>query len=511
MESAEDQNFPVPHTLHSELTPAPDRVRGLWRVRLEKIMGDDPEERWGGRLIRVASDMIVVCDGELNILFHNRAFLKGVGYQSGTFTGRSLMEFFPYDDHAEAFRAFDGLREGPQAGLRINATFLTSNGNRQFDARVTRSRVKGGGMHLYLIARESLKQEVTKPVRIETAPIDPILNGLPLAAFRTDRKLKVTHVCGSLWDELGFDAKQLIGGDLSNTQCHMIPHFLHELDFCDTMAGLTMHSDLKWKDESYEITVEPFINDSRKVIGTVGMIRKAKQVPEATGAEHLQFPSPNDYTQALKPMGVHHTHQKTRKIEIGPPQVATAENEVRIDEEDHRNIPAAMTAPVAPPLPVPKPVGSLRKRPRSSELIEDEVSDEADGLEPEGSEITAKVEPAPEAGENTSSMRSIEIGPPSMLTVPISPVPPPAGVRKIEIGPLQPSDGFREIPEATAEAALAPFESITDEAEEVEEITGGSNDIEVIRSKIQPRRLSPSDVLNGSDDEAADDPIVLAN
>jgi len=216
MESAEDYDSPVPLVAHSEMTPAPDRVRGVWRAKLEKFMGDDPEEQWGSRLIRVASDMIVVCDQELNILFHNRSFLKGVGYQSGTLKSHSLMEFFPAADHTEATRAFDGLRQGPQAGLRINATFLTANGNRQFDARMTRSRVKGGGIHLYLIARESLKAKVTETVRIETTPIDPILSGLPLAVFRTDRKLRVTYVCGYLWEDLGFDGKQLIGGDLSN-------------------------------------------------------------------------------------------------------------------------------------------------------------------------------------------------------------------------------------------------------------------------------------------------------
>jgi len=214
------------------------------------------------------------------------------------------------------------------------------------------------------------------------------------------------------------------------------------------MAGLTMHSHLTWKDESYEITVEPFVSDSRKVIGTVGMIRKAKQAPEAVGVEHLQFPSPQDYTQALKPMGSYH---KTRKIEIGPHQAEVGELEESVTEEEfHRNIPASTTSPIVAQISVLTPVSAIQDELEEIELVEEE--------ENLASEELVELDAVSGDQAPSGSMRNIEIGPPSMLTVPIATMPSSPGVRQIEIGPPDSSSNGNEISRGAAEVVLATID-----------------------------------------------------
>ncbi|MEM9018733.1 MAG: hypothetical protein AAGC68_17115 [Verrucomicrobiota bacterium] len=159
-----------------------------------------------------------------------------------------------------------------------------------------------------MIREEPRKTEKTK--RISSAEENSLLSGFPVAAFRTNRRLEIVDATGDLWEEFGVTRDSLIGGDLTGKGTQPLPRFLLDIDYCDTMAGLTLQSDVAWQDESYVITMEPFLDRHQKVMGSVGMIRKTKQVEARSDAEHLRFPKPEDYTQSLK---------KTRKVELSMP------------------------------------------------------------------------------------------------------------------------------------------------------------------------------------------------
>jgi len=239
------------------------------------MFGRDPETRWGKQLIRVASDMILVCDESLEILHHNHAFLKNVGYQEGSFVGQHLLSFIPSADREEADGAFARLRRGHAAGMRFAATILTMKGCRQIDARVVRSRNYDGSFFYYIMARDFTEhQEQMEESR--ASQVEPLYQHLPVAAWRTDENLRVLEACGTLWSDLGFAREEFVGTELAGNEGNPLPPFLVEIDFCDTMAGMTLHTALRLDGHYFSVTVEPFLDEAGKIVGTVGVLRRAK-------------------------------------------------------------------------------------------------------------------------------------------------------------------------------------------------------------------------------------------
>lgn len=77
-----------------ECLPLPERGLARWKEDFVGLFRKDPEKRWGAALVRIASDPILICNESLQILHHNRAFLKAIGHTSGTYRGLSLDAFF---------------------------------------------------------------------------------------------------------------------------------------------------------------------------------------------------------------------------------------------------------------------------------------------------------------------------------------------------------------------------------------------------------------------------------
>ena len=80
-----------------------------------------------------------------------------------------------------------------------------------------------------MILREERRQKVDV-IKTERQASELLFAGLPVAAFRTDKRLRVIKAFGSLWDDLKVDASSIQGADLSNPQCHLVPPFLHQID-----------------------------------------------------------------------------------------------------------------------------------------------------------------------------------------------------------------------------------------------------------------------------------------
>lgn len=300
-----------------DVSPQPGSASVKWKAAFACAMGEDAVAKWGKQLLRITNDMVVICNEDLEIVYHNRGFIRGIGHFEGTYERQNLINFFPATDRPAASKAFSSLIQSQQGGLRFGATLLTKRGGRPFDARVVRSRKLNGEYLFYLVLREEQKQKVDVR-KTERQASELLFAGLPVAAFRTDKKLRIIKAFGSLWDDLKTDPASIKGADLSDPQCHLVPPFLHQIDYCDTMAGLTLHAELSWRQEPYEITVEPFLDKNRKVIGTIGMLRKAKTDPIHRGAEHLTIPMPVDPTTPLK-------HTRSVELSSSRPERPAAE------------------------------------------------------------------------------------------------------------------------------------------------------------------------------------------
>ncbi|HQZ26728.1 MAG: PAS domain-containing protein [Verrucomicrobiales bacterium] len=291
-----------------EPSPEPDDVLPRWWRGIQKTFSQDPEDRWGPQMFRIASDMMVVCTDTLEICHHNRAFLKGIGYASGCFSGRFLFDFFPQEDRASAIDAFAGLKSGHAAGMRISATFLTLRGRRQMDARAVRSRNQDGSFVYYLVLRDVTEQlKATELVQARSA--ENLFGSLPVAVWKTDSQLKVTETTGALWSELGYSRERLIGGDLSDPHSVRLPSFFLDLDYCDTMAGMSFQTEVSVENQPYSITVEPILDTSNRVVGTIGILRRSK----------IPVLSPHGTPERLTSLGTGAiAGKKTRKVSLEP-------------------------------------------------------------------------------------------------------------------------------------------------------------------------------------------------
>lgn len=304
------------------LPPRPSKARSGWLSGVVRFFKDDTEQRWGGRLIRIATDMMVVCDEDLKILYHNKAFLKGVGFQAGTFVGHSLIDFFPGADRPGIRETFEHLLAEKSKAARMDADFVTQRGIRTFDSRIVRSLNSNGKYFFYIVARDETESRVAME-RLAKNAGSRFLDDLPLAAWRTDQELKIVDSCGSLWNALDISKSSLIGLDLSNSRCPQTPQFLHSIDYCDTMAGQTLHTSIEWDGEFLDATVEPILDSHRRVVGTLGMIRLSKNVITEHSAEHLQI------TQAVRTIT---DPVSTRKVKIGPSVTSRLSGNIDVDE-----------------------------------------------------------------------------------------------------------------------------------------------------------------------------------
>ena len=258
--------------------------------------------------MRIASDMILVCDESLEILHHNRAFLKGVGHTEGTFKSKNLIHFFPSEDQDDVIEAFARLKRGHAAGMRFNATFLTMKGRRQFDARVVRNRTINGSFFYYLVARD-ITEHHDGLLGSEGHSGDPLFWNLPVAAWRTDENLCILQTYGDLWTDLGVTKEGLIGGDLSQNEHQNLPLFLLGIDYRDTLSGMTLNTDVARNGENFNVTVEPFLDTEGRIVGTIGILRRARALSPVVRLDRSEtFALPNE----------HRAHHKTRKVFLEP-------------------------------------------------------------------------------------------------------------------------------------------------------------------------------------------------
>lgn len=244
---------------------------------MRRFLSRASEGRWGAQMLRIASDMMLVCDEDLAILHHNRAFLKAVGYAQGSFLGTNLADFFPSDEREGVRKVFQDWHRGHAAGMRFQAPLLTTKGQRPSDFRAVRSRDQDrGGIYVYyIVARELPPSEKTPGSADESHERGgAFLRGLPVAAWRTDGQLRITQAFGSLWPEIDAASEDLVGETVGH-QDSLLPPVLRGIDFTDALSGMSVQTEVRHGEESYIVTVEPFLDSEGRLVGTVGFLRRS--------------------------------------------------------------------------------------------------------------------------------------------------------------------------------------------------------------------------------------------
>lgn len=258
-----------------DTVPVPGEESSGWRRVFDKLLRSDPDERWGSTFLRIASDLLIVCDESLNICHHNRAFLKAVGHNEGTFGGQCLLTFFPRRERDTVIGVFHEWRRGHAAGMRFRAPLLTTRGVRSYEMRVVRCRDPKGVYFYYLVGRDApTGKESSAGLASEEG--EAFFQGLPVAVWRTDSALRITKVYGNLWPELGAASEDLVGEVFGRRHDTLLPELLRGIDCSDTLAGMSLQTEVKGAAGQFSVTVEPFLDAEGRVVGTVGLLRRAK-------------------------------------------------------------------------------------------------------------------------------------------------------------------------------------------------------------------------------------------
>lgn len=294
------------------IPPAPALESPSWLRSISGFFGENPDQRWSERFLEASSDMMLVCDENLEILFHNRSFLRSLGHSDGTYVGFSLLDFIPDSDRNEAERTFDQLVHGNHHGMRVKAPILTRTGSTPMEARITRTRRDHERCFLYMTIRTEFERTEAEN---ETGGI---FAELPAAWFRTDGKLNVVEASGRFWTQLGIDPQRIVGAQLSDSKCPITPGFLHQIDYCDTMAGQTLQCETEWGERTLVVSVEPFVDSTcgGRILGAVGIVREAKSSLHGSNAHHLAFPRPEEFTSRQRT--VPHTAPKSTERAVDP-------------------------------------------------------------------------------------------------------------------------------------------------------------------------------------------------
>ncbi|MDF1658814.1 MAG: hypothetical protein P1U58_14460, partial [Verrucomicrobiales bacterium] len=111
-----------------DVSPQPGSASVKWKAAFACAMGEDAVAKWGKQLLRITNDMVVICNEDLEIVYHNRGFIRGIGHFEGTYERQNLINFFPATDRPAASKAFSSLIQSQQGGLRFGATLLTKRG-----------------------------------------------------------------------------------------------------------------------------------------------------------------------------------------------------------------------------------------------------------------------------------------------------------------------------------------------------------------------------------------------
>lgn len=267
------RSLPVGCGVVATVVPEPLKGPVGWRDLVSGLVRNR-DVRWGGQLLRIASDPVIICDETLAIRHHNRAFLKAIGHRSGHYRGFSLTEFFPGGERAGIHEVFEAWRQGHAAGMRFQASLVTVRGPHLWDFRAVRSRERSGAFVYYLLARDAARPRT--PATGDQGPDeDPIFRGLPVAVWRTDDQLRITQVFGSLWPELGVAGADLVGERFGNRHDALLPGILRNLDCSDVITGMSLVCEMEQAGERFSISVEPFLNASGRLLGTIGMVRRS--------------------------------------------------------------------------------------------------------------------------------------------------------------------------------------------------------------------------------------------
>jgi len=266
-----------------ESVPSPGDEQNRFLKGLLKGIGEVPEARWGAQLVRIAQDMIIVCDDQLEIQYHNQSFVRKLGFSGGSYRGRNLLDFFPAADREAADAAFEELGGGRMRGIEIEAKFLTRSKPLAIVAEVTRSRRPNGSFYYYMIVRPTRDAPVVAKTRkLEPAAVDPSLKAaselfseLPIAAWRADGDHRITQLFGKLWKELSVDCSASIGVDLSVADLTEGPEILRSIKPAARAGRRSFVAEVSFEGLRYSVTVEPVNGPGGECTGSVGFIRAA--------------------------------------------------------------------------------------------------------------------------------------------------------------------------------------------------------------------------------------------
>ncbi len=244
-------------------------------------------------LFERAPEGVTIVRGGIH-LYVNEAYARMFGYEKpAELTGSPLLALRAPEYRARIAEYVAKREHGLEAPLQYEAEGLRRDGSR-FPYQVTVSRVVIGGASASIaffqdITRRRQDEEEMQRTRRQ---IEMVFSQLPGMLWMTDREMRVTFVMGGVLERLGFDTAHVLGKAMGELLPGVDPDFPLLEAHRKALSGQSVHYEQDWRDDWFEMHLEPLRGHRKVVEGVIGVafeITQRRRTLDALNRSQEQF------------------------------------------------------------------------------------------------------------------------------------------------------------------------------------------------------------------------------
>lgn len=253
-------------------TAGPSRLELAVARRTQELRESEARMR---AIVETAGDGIMTIDEDGVILTVNRACARQFGFDTGDMVGQNVGRFVAPEKangHAGAAPVAIGSQKIEQMGGEIAAR---QRDGTTFPASLALSKIRIGGRKIYTAIIHDLRKlkEAEERLRHSEARWRLMFAQVPAVLCTTDRRLRITLFSCSVatgLSGLGIKTNQFVGESLSALD-NLALEFLPADAFRRALGGESMTVEIAWEDRFIEFHIEPLLDSTHQVAGTIGV------------------------------------------------------------------------------------------------------------------------------------------------------------------------------------------------------------------------------------------------
>lgn len=306
----------------AHLTPIGDAPPSLLLVHLYDVSGRkatqallQDSERRKGAMLDASLDAVIGTDPYGVVLEWNAAAGEMFGYPKARAMGKNIADLIMPGDlkhrHLEAIERHRITGIGHIVGKRVELTAMHQSGQTfPIELTVVPVELSGQTQYIAFIRNLSAQYAVLQRLQERERQVQQVVSQLPVILWTTDLNLRLTTAVGAGINSAGFKSSDYVG--------RSVDEILRSLPVAELAAkvhreALTGHSGnyaLRLGDQEFDVHVEPFRDDTDRIIGCLSL---AIDVTDRQQAQQYE----SDKTRVLESIALGRPLDTTLDLVIG--------------------------------------------------------------------------------------------------------------------------------------------------------------------------------------------------